>query len=183
MRLHFLLISSLLCLGVLSGWFSSAARAGFFEEDGKCLVANISRHVTGDSHHLSANVEGKLFYADAFLNDQGTLTLNFKTKQPDGTRVVGMSGRYEFQRILNHFGKRVKRISGIWVDQGTDNLDLVNQLTAQGESLLDAAKKTWTGKQALSAGFTDVKIGNADGVPGRYTSIAVIFERPVVVAP
>jgi hypothetical protein len=40
----------------------------------------------------------------------------------------------------------------------------------------DAARLTWTGLRATNKGFTSVMILDADGSPGNYVSVDVVFQ-------
>jgi hypothetical protein len=46
------------------------------------------------------------------------------------------------------------------------------------ESLEQAAVKTWTGRQAIAAGFTKVKIGRVGDRSGSYYLVSAYFEKP-----
>jgi hypothetical protein len=77
--------------------------------------------------------------------------------------------------MMEHFGDNVRGIRGKWVS-GT-NLEIVNQLTAQGSSLAEAATRTWTANRARDFGFGRATIVKAEGEPGAYTNIEVSFTR------
>lgn len=85
-----------------------------------------------------------------------------------------MRGTEMFRQMLAHFGSYVKGIRGAW--HYGDNLAECNRLTAQGMSVVDAAKLTWTGKRAAEAGFKGVRVIETVGEPGKYTRVIVVFE-------
>ena len=68
-------------------------------------------------------------------------------------------------------------ITGIRGDWTTgDNLDTVNRLTAGNRMTLeDTAKQTWTYHQASSRGFKRYHYLDAQGGPGRCSSVDVVF--------
>lgn len=87
----------------------------------------------------------------------------------------GCPGKWLFDAMMQHFGSTVNEIQGNWT-YGV-NLSAVNTLTAKGVSLADAALQTYTGKRANDWGFSNVKVSQASGSPGSYTSVEVVFTR------
>ncbi|BCU77947.1 hypothetical protein [Luteolibacter sp. LG18] len=106
----------------------------------------------------------------AVLSDQGTLDFGIVAGKDSPVRGTAM-----FKAMMTHYGERVERIGGNWYS-GT-NLDKLNELTASGITLEESAAKTWTGGQAAKYGFTKVRILEADGKPGDYSVVRVVFER------
>ncbi|MFL5814424.1 MAG: hypothetical protein ACJ763_12670 [Bdellovibrionia bacterium] len=114
--------------------------------------------------------------ANGELTD-GRLLLSFvMVREQDGARSPRLRGSEQFDKIMAHFGDRVKIIGGSWTF-GT-NLQTFNELTAQGMDLKSAALSTWTGKNAQRHGFTDVVIESIHGTPGHYHPVKVRFEKP-----
>jgi hypothetical protein len=96
---------------------------------------------------------------------------------PRTTPRGGCPGQWLFQAAWNHFvaeGIPILGIRGDWTFG--DNLDAVNQLTANNATKLeDGAKLTWTGLRAKDKGFTKVTLLDQDGSPGNYVSVDVVF--------
>lgn len=96
---------------------------------------------------------------------------------PKTVPPTGCPGRWLFQVAWDHFaseGVTALGIRGEWTFG--DNLDAVNQLTANSAMRLeDAARLTWTGRRATDKGFTTVAILDQDGSPGNYISVDVVF--------
>jgi hypothetical protein len=107
----------------------------------------------------------------ATLSNDGILSFTIEAGEHSPVRGTAM-----FDRMMEHFGEKVKAIEGTWVYG--DNLAAVNKLTGGETSLKDAAATTWTGKRAARHRFTKVKIVAAKGKPGRYVEVHVLFERP-----
>ena len=124
---------------------------------------------------LVRDTSHKRFQAAATLEGD-ELLLIIRTKLEDGTRSTLLRGSELFTSALRHFEGRFKAIRGSW--HYGDNIAEVNELTAKGMPLLEAAKKTWTGKRAAEAGFTRVSIRHADGRTGAYTDVLAIFSKP-----
>jgi hypothetical protein len=92
---------------------------------------------------------------------------------------TGCPGRWLFEVAWDHFlseGINILGIRGEW--SFGDNLEEVNRLTANNAlKLEDAAMLTWTGLRAGDKGFINVLILDADGSPGSYVSVDVLFLR------
>jgi hypothetical protein len=68
----------------------------------------------------------------------------------------------------------IQGVRGDWTSG--DNLDTVNRLTAGNQMTLEeASKHTWTYQQATHKGFTRYQYIDAQGGPGQYTSVDVVF--------
>ncbi len=79
-----------------------------------------------------------------------------------------------WQHFVNDQKVTINGIRGDWTYG--DNLETVNGLTAGNRmSLEDAAKQTWTYRQAIARNFTVYQCLAAIGVPGNYTEIQVVF--------
>lgn len=74
----------------------------------------------------------------------------------DGT---GCPGKWMFDQMMGHFGSSVTGVQGFWTGPLSDNLKVVNTLTATGMPLEAAAKQTWTGKRATKWGYPSASIG------------------------
>lgn len=98
---------------------------------------------------------------------------------PKTTPQTGCPGRWMFDQMMAHFGSAVTSIEGNWFGPNSDNLMELNRLTAGGTmSIEDAAIKTWTGRRAKDHGFTKVVVtGTPVGLPGRFTSVQVVFHK------
>jgi hypothetical protein len=93
----------------------------------------------------------------------------------DGT---GCPGWWLFQVAWDYFVREqhvaIQGIRGDWTFG--DNLDTVNRLTSSSMITLEqAAKQTWTYRQASSKGFTRYQYLDAQGSPGNYTEVQVLF--------
>jgi len=93
----------------------------------------------------------------------------------DGT---GCPGWWLFQVAWDYFVKdqnvTIKGIRGDWTSG--DNLDTVNRLTAANKMTLEeAAKQTRTYRQAVQKCFARYQYLDAQGSPGQYTSVDVVF--------
>lgn len=129
---------------------------------------------TTDRYYVEDSTDPRLS-AFATVDHRGVLSISLRTVIGDRRSAV-LRGREQFSRILAHFGRRVAGIKGNW--QFGTNLDEVNRLTAEGASLEDAAGRTWTGRRAAEAGFTEVTVLSFHGGPGSFSSVQVLFTRP-----
>jgi len=139
------------------------------------LRAREQHYALSDSRYNNLFVEGRL--------EGETLSLYIYTKTPSGERSPLIRGKEAFAKVMEHFGPEVKRIKGNWTTStsekyGSDNLKTLNELTSKGISIEDAAKETWTGKQAATFGFTQVKKTFSEGSPGQYSLVEVLFTKP-----
>jgi hypothetical protein len=91
---------------------------------------------------------------------------------------TGCPGWWLLQIAWNYFVQdqkvTIQGIRGDWTSG--DNLVIVNRLTAGNKmSLEEASKQTWTYQQAVKKGYTRYQYIDAQGSPGRYTSVDVVF--------
>ena len=88
-----------------------------------------------------------------------------------------------FDKVNISFDK-VKSIRGTWRtgDLG-DNLKTFNDLLIKNKnmSIEEAALQTYTGKMSKSLGFTQPTVSGIKNADGIYTSVDVIFNKPVTV--
>jgi hypothetical protein len=136
--------------------------------------ANLFAMVYPDIRDLSPTLSG-------FVTDDGTLFFVIGTPETNSP----VKGSEMFDRMMQHFGDKVKRIQGEWygVDLSNpdkrSNIHTVNMLIRdKGMEPEEAAMLNFTGKMAERNGFTEVKILDHDGAPGYYTSIKVEFSKP-----
>lgn len=117
------------------------------------------------------------FYIIATLTG-GLLRFELVSRLPNGDRG-SVSGKEFFAAMMAHFGSRINLVEGNWIATSglTTNLDLVNQATASGMSIEDAATLTWTGLRASDFGFGHVLGVRSTGSPGNYQRVRVQFGR------
>lgn len=106
------------------------------------------------------------------LVGSGELSFIIENLPSDGT---GCPGKWLFDTMMQHFGLSVKEIQGNWT-YGV-NLATVNNLTAKGFSLEEAAKQTYTAMRAQDWGYVNVTILQATGSPGYYSSVNAVFTK------
>lgn len=134
--------------------------------------------------------------ASAAVEKEGshrTLELFFVLKGVlTGARIPGFEGEDQYRKVMEHFAGQFNRIQGHWGQPYSDNLDQANKLTASGLSLEEAAKLTWSGRQAAKYGYTEVTVDYLDladwtpgkgqkgtrGEPGDYDQVLVYFSKP-----
>ncbi len=90
----------------------------------------------------------------------------------------GCAGSWLFETAWDYFvlDQRVviRGVRGDWT--WGDNLDTVNRLTVGGKiTLEEASKRTWTYRRANGKGFRRCQLIDAQGGPGQYTSVDVVF--------
>jgi hypothetical protein len=117
---------------------------------------------------------------------RGTLTggvLEFTVVTRTAGQHGAVSGEDFFAAMIMHFGPtNVQTIMGHWIS-GIDldtNIDQFNALTLAGMSDIDAAKATWTGRQAIAYGLVRVTIQYKVPpihAPGQYTEVIALFTR------
>jgi hypothetical protein len=116
------------------------------------------------------------FYAEGVVNRRGELSVSIRTTLENGVRSKLLKGYEQFQKIVAFFGNHVQSIKGNW--QFGSNLAKINELTIGGKlSLQEAAAQTWTAQQAGAAGFGRITVIGAEGTPGKYTTVQVLFQR------
>jgi hypothetical protein len=91
---------------------------------------------------------------------------------------TGCAGGWLLQLAWDYFVKdqkvAVQGIHGDWFSG--DNLDTVNRLTAGNRMTLEeASKHTWTYQQAVHRGFARYRYLDAQGSPGQYVTVDVVF--------
>jgi hypothetical protein len=91
---------------------------------------------------------------------------------------TGCPGWWLFQVAWHHITQTqnvtITGVGGDWTSG--DNLDTVNRLTAGNTlTLEEASKQTWTYQQSRQKGFTRYQYIGAQGNPGQYTSVDVVF--------
>jgi hypothetical protein len=91
---------------------------------------------------------------------------------------TGCPGWWLFDVAWDHFvleqNATIQGVRGDWTSG--DNLDTVNRLTMGNRiTLEDASKQTWTYQQAVKKGFARYRYIDAQGSPGKYTSVDVVF--------
>jgi hypothetical protein len=91
---------------------------------------------------------------------------------------TGCPGWWLFQVAWDYFVRDqqviIKGVRGDWTSG--DNLDTVNRLTAGNQMTLEeASKQTWTYQLAQGKGFSRYQYLDAQGSPGQYTSVDVVF--------
>jgi hypothetical protein len=101
--------------------------------------------------------------------------LYYVQNEPDDG--LGCPGTWLFETAWEYFARNQVTINGIrgsWTF-GT-NLVSVNALTGKHPMpLADAAKRTWAYARASGKGFPNVQVLDADGTPGHYLSVDVVF--------
>ncbi len=102
----------------------------------------------------------------------GELSFIIENLPKDGT---GCPGKWMFDTMMQHFGSAVNGIQGNWT-YGV-NLATVNDLTAKGASLEEAAKQTYTAMRARDWAFSNVRVVQSMGSPGSYSRVNVIFTK------
>ena len=120
------------------------------------------------------DASSKKFYAEAHLEGEGELSLSLRTVDDAGQRSTVLRGQEQFKSAMVYFGGRVKSVRGAW-NYG-DNLKKFNELTAAGKTAEEAAVATWTGEQAVAAGYRNVAVVKLEGSAGSYTKVEVLFQ-------
>lgn len=159
-------------------WLSPCAREGFeaiFQRNTYEIRGPIQESLRDrKGNYLRLEAEGAI---QMNSDRKPRLALNFKTRVGD-TRSPFLKGAEQFDSILRFFEGEYVGINAMWY--AGDNLAEFNRLTgpAHNLSLVEAARRTWTGQQALKHGFTDVKIARTKGSPGKYSHAEVYFDHP-----
>jgi hypothetical protein len=103
----------------------------------------------------------------------GQLSFIVENVPKDGT---GCRGTWMFNQMMGHFGAAATAIQGNWTYG--DNLAVVNQLTAAGVPLEEAAKRGFTGKRAADWGFVTIQVlPPTQGTLGNYSRVHVLFVK------
>jgi hypothetical protein len=132
------------------------------------------RAATATVYYLQNRKKSRNFIM-ADLTDLGYFHFYVENLPKDGT---GCPGRWLFSLAWDYFVQEQKAaiqgIRGDWFSG--DNLDTINRLTVGNQmSLEEASKHTWTYRQAVQKGFTRYQYLDAQGSPGKYTSVDVVF--------
>ena len=130
-----------------------------------------------DHIEVSALQGDHYYFAEAKLTD-GILRMSIYMKSEiDGRRMPGLRGSQVFAQFMDYFGSDVRAILGDWMEG--DNLDTINRFTSlpTGLKVAAAARRTWTAKQAARFGFTKIKVLRAEGRPGAYHDVQVLFSK------
>jgi hypothetical protein len=114
-------------------------------------------------------------FLHAEITSQGYFKFYAENLPKDKT---GCPGWWMFQAAWDYFVNdqqvTIKGVRGDWTFG--DNLWTVNSLTAGNQTPLEeAAKQTWTYRQAQAQGFTNCQLLDADGSPGAYRDVQVVF--------
>jgi hypothetical protein len=133
----------------------------------------IDSSIGGEMYRVHDAANSK-FYAQGRLGSHGELEIDLRTELQTGEKSAALKGREQFRNIVNFFRGGFSAIKGNW--QFGTNLDKVNELTARGIPLEEAAAQTWSAEQARGFGFEKVRILEAVGRPGNYTTVKVLFE-------
>jgi RHS repeat-associated protein len=134
------------------------------------LVHNCGVDVAKSENSISISHADSGSGVIADLDHSGNLTLMMDNHPKLGSPL---RGKQMFADVMDHFGDRVKSITGYW--RYGDNLGAFNDAVANGESLGSAARGTWTGQRAAEHGFSRVKIVQADeGVDG-FNVVSALF--------
>jgi len=113
------------------------------------------------------------------LDNNGNLSLAIAVSSyPKGQGV----GSGVFDRIYYYFvnvrGTVPSGIQAKWVRSLPDNLDTFNRLLLEGKTETEAARGTFTGRQATKVGLTGrTKILKKVGTYGHYTNVEVLFDN------
>lgn len=185
---NYILAYILLALGLSLGPLSQA-QAGGDKPPADCewLMGNsLTRTMIGlnragftiDATHDRITIEHKTRYPHAWARmlDRDLMMMGLYVKGPRGGRVAGFDGHLIFKLFLDYFGSRVQAVLGNW-EGDSDNLAQFNGLS-QRLPLEEAARKTWTGRQAVLHGYTHVFILDTKGSPGAFERVAVEFQKP-----
>jgi hypothetical protein len=112
----------------------------------------------------------------ASVDERGVLS--FVIEAGPGCAIRGSE---MFDLMMRVFGDQIESILGVWRKgfQGrpSTNLDKINELTGNGLSLELAVPQAWTATRASRWGFTNLTINKADGKPGHYVKIDVMFQK------
>jgi hypothetical protein len=110
----------------------------------------------------------------ADVTDLGYFHFYVENLPKDGTGCPGGWLQLAWEHFTQGQNVTIHGIRGDWFSG--DNLNLVNRLTAGDQMTLEgAAKQTWTFQQAVQRGFSRFQFLDAQGSPGNYTSVDVVF--------
>ncbi len=138
--------------------------------------SNADEYIVDDTAHVDFSVFGAVLHR--------VLEFDICTVLPDGTRSRSLSAAREFEQMLRFFEGRFDVIEGGWgiiESAPSRNLNEFNDLIRPPHnlSLEQAALHTWTGRQCVRMGYSQVRImERVMGEEGRYQTIRAHFSRP-----
>ncbi|MBK8722983.1 MAG: hypothetical protein IPL95_12165 [Saprospiraceae bacterium] len=139
-------------------------------KDGDRLITSNQENV----YHVQDSSEQR-FQADARIDDEGVLTITMRTELEDGTRSKLLKGKEQYDKILQYFGDRIKKIKGSW--QYGSNLQKFLEIKSEGKSDEEAALGTWSGQQADKNGFKKAEVSIQKDSNGKIIKIEVYFYK------
>ncbi len=89
-------------------------------------------------------------YADL---EDGEIWFSVRTVDESGKRRM-LRGRTLYDLMMRHFGSSVVAIAGFWPPG--ENLRVFHECLVLGDTPEDAARATWSGRQAVRHGFANV---------------------------
>ena len=113
-------------------------------------------------------------YIKATINNR-RLMFGVEAKNNAGKYSPNFRAAEQFRAVIAHLDGQFDIILGTWYSG--DNMSILNEFTAQGMSLEEAASQTWTGKQAASLGYEKVHVEYVSGTSGRYKEVIVGFKK------
>lgn len=113
------------------------------------------------------------FYLTSYLED-GTVYFGITTRV-EGRRA-SWPGYQAFDQMVSHYGSRIKAIAGDWTLH-KDNFAEFKRNLDEGMTPEDAARNTWTGRNAKRYGFTKVTILEPTEFSNYFFKVRVLFER------
>ncbi len=124
------------------------------------------------------DADAPVFQAIGELQKDGSLDLIFLLKDKENIHSKNLRGQEMFANIIEYFGpEKIKKINGFWIKG--DNLNAFNTSLKNGLTFEEAAKQTWTGKQAAKYGYTEAIIKYTEkNRDGQYIKVKVQFEKP-----
>ncbi|MHB0953991.1 MAG: SpvB/TcaC N-terminal domain-containing protein [Allorhizobium sp.] len=150
----------------------TAKTAKAAQQSANSLARIVDQSVKGERYFLVDSTNSRL-YAEASVSGRGELSISLRTELESGVRSTVLKGGEQFDKILQFFKGQFSAIKGNW--QFGSNLAKVNELTATGMSLEQAAAQTWTASKAADAGYKTIKVLGSEGAPGAYTAVQVLF--------
>ena len=121
----------------------------------------------------------------AKLSDAGVLEFTVRARGGDEAKAKLGGGRDMFVSLMNRVqqdGLIVHSVMGRWVGGFGDDTVNYNEFVENAKTMtsIDAARNTWTGRQAAEFGFTEprftkMRVGDESGFGG---IVHVYFEKP-----
>lgn len=123
--------------------------------------------------------ENSRIFAHGEMNNRvdGQLSISIRTYVNDGVdavRIDGFTGSKAYDDIFAHFGSRVTSVRNTYI---ADNAKAFNQFVSQGNSMEQAAMKTWDGQQLLIRGFNNVQVTTRPLPDGSHTDISTVWTK------